>query len=279
MPLLYALASRGATFSGSPRMAASCLRETLHLLGKVTPQPFKVRLPRIGDLGLRICHGTGPEFHRIAEELAKHNGDPDFTSAFYAKMDPDLVKNLPVTVATSNAPSAEGDVKVFGSAFTTAVNAETPVPGFVKKAALFHGQFPNDEPTAVFNQALMRGDDPDLWDLAWKHTQIAAKKLLDPADTWSDRAGLLASVIGVQSKYAGHFWKRARTFSGEAAQLKEKRLNAMTKAKKRDFKNATSRAAKASSKSAREAERLLASTAWARSPGLWKPPLLTVEAG
>ena len=201
---------------------------------------------------------AGPEFHRIAEELAKHKGDPDFASAFYAKMNPDLVKNLPMAIVAANAPSAKDDVKVFGSAFTTAVNAETPAPGFDKKAALFHGQFTKDEPTAVFNRALMQGDDPELWDLAWKHTQIAAKKLLDPADTWSDSAGLLASVIGVQSKYAAHFWEKAQKFSGEAAQLKQQRLNAMTKAQKREFKNATSRAAKASGKSAREAERILA---------------------
>ncbi|GAA2763781.1 hypothetical protein GCM10010103_28220 [Streptomyces paradoxus] len=200
---------------------------------------------------------AGAEFHRIAEELAKHKGDADFTSAFYAKMDPDLVKNLPMVVAAANAPTAKDDVKAFGAAFTTAVNAESPAPGFDKKAALFHGQFTKDEPTAVFNRALMQGDDPELWDIAWKHTQIAAKKLLDPADTWSDSAGLLASVLGVQAKYANNFWTSAQKFSDEAAQLKQQRLNAMTKAEKRAFKNATSRAAKASGKSAREAERIL----------------------
>lgn len=200
---------------------------------------------------------AGPEFHRIAEELAKHQGDPDFTSAFYAKMKPDLVKNLPMVVAAANAPSAKDDVKAFGAAFTTAVNAETPAPGFEKTAALFHGEFTKDEPTAVFNRALMQGDNPDLWDLAWKHTQIAVKKLGDPADTWSDSAGLLASVIGVQGKYAGHFWEQSQKFSDEAGQLYQRRLGAMSKAEKRAFKNATSRAAKASGRSAREAERIL----------------------
>ncbi|MGA5893787.1 hypothetical protein [Streptomyces venetus] len=201
---------------------------------------------------------AGAEFHRIAQELAEHKGDSDFTSAFYAKMDPDLVKNLPITVVAANAPTARNDAKAFGFAFTTAVNAEDPAPGFNKKAALYHGQFTEDEPTAVFNRALMQGDDPVLWSLAWKHAQVAAMKLLDPADTWSDSAGLLASMIGVQSKYADHFWEKAQKFSGEAAQLKQQRLNAMTKAQRREFKNATSRAAKASGKSAREAERTLA---------------------
>ncbi|MET9577205.1 hypothetical protein ABZY30_16890 [Streptomyces massasporeus] len=201
---------------------------------------------------------AGLELHRIAEELAKHMGDPDFASAFYAAMEPDLVENLPVALVTANAPTARGDLKVFGSAFTTAIEAETSAPGLAKKAALFHGEFTKDEPTAVFNRALMQGDDPDLWDLAWRHTQIAARKLLDPADTWSDSVGLLAGVIGVQSKYAAHFWERAQRFSGEAAQLKQQRLDAMSKAQKRELKNATARAARTSARSAREAERILA---------------------
>lgn len=201
---------------------------------------------------------AGPEFHRIAEGLTRHKGDPDFTSAFYAKMKPDLVKNLPMVVAAANAPSAKDDVKIFGSAFTDAVNAETPAPGFDKTAALFHGELSQDEPTAVFSRALMQGDDPDLWALTWKHTKIAVKKLGDPADTWSDSAGLLASVIGVQGKYAGHFWEQSQKFNDEASQLYQRRVNTMSKADKRAFKKATSRAAKASATSAREAERILA---------------------
>ncbi|MEU3841761.1 hypothetical protein AB0E88_17230 [Streptomyces sp. NPDC028635] len=201
---------------------------------------------------------AGPEFHRIAEELGKHAGDPDFTSAFYAKMNPDLVKNLPVTVAAANAPTAENDTKAFGSAFTTAINSDYPAPGFEKTAALFHGDFSEDEPTAALNRALMQGDDPDLWDIAWKHTKIALKKLTDPADTWSDSAGLLASIIGVQAKYAGHFWEESQKFSDAASQLYERRINAMSKADRRAFKNATKRAARASKQSARAAERILA---------------------
>ncbi|MEV0981292.1 hypothetical protein [Streptomyces sp. NPDC049915] len=201
---------------------------------------------------------AGPEFHRIAEELAKRKGDPDFTSAFFAKMNPALAKNLPMVVAAADAPTAENDVKVFGSAFTTAVNADAPAPGFEKTAALFHGEFSKDEPSAALNRALMQGDDPDLWDIAWKHTKIAAQKLTDPADTWSDSAGLLASVIGMQAKYAGNYWEQSQKFSDEASQLYDRRINAMSKADKRAFKNATKRAARASKQSAREAERILA---------------------
>lgn len=60
--------------------------------------------------------GAGPAFHRIAEELAKRSRDPDYTSAFYAGMDPDLVKNLPMAIAVANAPTAmRGSLSLSGS--------------------------------------------------------------------------------------------------------------------------------------------------------------------
>lgn len=173
-------------------------------------------------------------------------------------MDSKLVKNLPTAVAAANAPTAKADAKLFGAAFATAVNAESPAPGFDKTVALFHGDLQQDEPGAVFNRALMQGDDPELWEIAWKHTKIAVKKLGDPADTWSDSAGLLASVIGVQSKFSSHYWERAQKFSDEASQHYRDRRAAMSKEDKRKFKNATKRSAKASKASAREAERILA---------------------
>ncbi|MGI5393464.1 hypothetical protein [Streptomyces sp. CA-251251] len=200
---------------------------------------------------------SGAAFHRIAAELAKHKGDPDFASAFFAGMDPKLLEVLPVTVAAAGASTAEDDVKVFGSAFTAAIYAHSPAPGFENAAALFHGELGEDQPTAVFNRALMQGDDPTLWDMAWLHTKIAVKKLGDPADTWSDTIGLLAAIIGTQAKYAGHFWERSQRFSDEASRLYEQRLNAMSKEDKRKFKNETKRAARASRQSVREAERIL----------------------
>ncbi|MFH8453666.1 hypothetical protein ACH4CD_31015 [Streptomyces fungicidicus] len=198
------------------------------------------------------------EFHRIAEELAAHKKDPDFTSAFYAGMKPELLKVLPVTVATAGARTAEADAKVFGSAFSTAVAAAAPAPGFDKAVALFHGDIGKDEPTAVFNRALMQGDDVDLWAVAWKHVGIAVRKLGDPADTWSDTAGLLGSVIGMQAKYAGHFWERAQKFSDEASLLYERRINSLSAEERRKFKKDTRRAARNARQSAREAERVFA---------------------
>lgn len=50
---------------------------------------------------------AGAEFHRITGRLARHSGDPDVTSAFYAPMDPELVKNLQVAIAAADAPTAE----------------------------------------------------------------------------------------------------------------------------------------------------------------------------
>ncbi|ANB07850.1 hypothetical protein SAM40697_3892 [Streptomyces ambofaciens] len=200
---------------------------------------------------------AGTEFHRIAEVLAKHKGDPDFTSAFYAKMDQELLAVLPVTIAAGGAPTAEDDMKVFGSAFTAAVYAHSPAPGFEKAAALFHGDIGKDQPTAVFNRALMQGDDPTLRDLAWLHLKLAVKKLGDPADTWSDTVGLVAAVFGTQAKYAGHFWERSQKFSDEASRLYQQRVGAMNKKDRRKLKNATKHAAQASRTSAREAERIL----------------------
>lgn len=201
---------------------------------------------------------AGAEFHRIAAVLAAHRGDPDFASAFYAKIDPALLKVLPVTVAAAKAPTAEADAKLFGHAFTTAVDADPPAPGFAKAVALFHGDIGEDEPTAVFNRALMQGDDAELWAVAWKHTKIAVKKLGDPADTWSDTAGLLASVIGMQAKYAGHFWERSQRLSDEASRLYQRRVNSMSAEERRKFKKDTRRAARAARQSARDAERVLA---------------------
>ncbi|MGW1727371.1 hypothetical protein ACWCQK_31195 [Streptomyces sp. NPDC002306] len=200
---------------------------------------------------------AGAEFHRIAAELAKHRGDADFVSALYAGMNPDLVRNLPMAIATAGAPTAEDDVRLFGSSFTTAINSESPAPGFEKTAALFHGPITDSEPAAVFNRALLQGDDPELWDLAWKHTEIAVKKLGDPADTWSDSVGLLASVFGMQSKYAEDFRQRSRSLFDAARDLKQDRVNAVGKAAKRALKNETRRVGRASRNSAVEAERIL----------------------
>ncbi|WP_268220491.1 hypothetical protein [Streptomyces sp. EMB24] len=196
------------------------------------------------------------EFHRIAEVLAVHKGDPDFTSAFFAGLDPQVLKNLPVMVVAADASTAEADAKVFGSAFSTAVASASPAPGFSRAVALFHGDIGEDEPTALFSRALMQGDDKDLWAVAWRHTTLAAKKLGDLADTWSDSAGLLASVVGMQAKYAGHFWKRSQQFSDEASRLYQQRVNSMSPDERRKFKKDTRRAARNARQYAREAERV-----------------------
>ncbi|MFB7332100.1 hypothetical protein ACFC00_10650 [Streptomyces adustus] len=199
---------------------------------------------------------AGPEFHRIAQELAAHKGDPDFDSSFYARMDPNLVKNLPMAVAMSDAPTAREDIKTFGAAFTAAVNADEPAPGFDKVLDLFHGDIPEDDPGAVFNRALLQGDDPDLWDTAWKHLEKAVTDLGDPKATWTVHAGLLASVIGFQSHLSEQLRGEAEQFSREAEAAYEKRVNAMSPKERARFRTETRAAAKASKAASREAERI-----------------------
>lgn len=201
---------------------------------------------------------AGPAFHRIAEELAKRSKDPDFTSAFYASMDPDLVKNLPMAIAVAGAPTAKEDAKVFGTAFTTAASAEKPAPGFNKVLDLFHGDLPEDEPGAIFNRALMQGDDPDVWDTAWKHLQKAVTDLGDPKATWTVHAGLVAGVFGVQSKLADQLWDESGKFSQAAKAAYERRINAMTPAERAKFRKETRNNAKASKAASRQAERTFA---------------------
>ncbi|MEU0909420.1 hypothetical protein [Streptomyces althioticus] len=201
---------------------------------------------------------AGPAFHRIAQELAARSKDPDFTSAFYAAMEPDLVKNLPTAIAVANAPTAKDDARIFGTAFTTAVSAENPAPGFHKVLDVFHGDLPEDEPGAIFNRALMQGDDPELWETAWKHLQKAVTDLGDPKATWTVHAGLIAGVIGVQSKLADKFWNEAAQFSQAAKAAYERRINAMTPAERARFKKETRINAKASKAASRQAERLFA---------------------
>ncbi|MCX5293793.1 MULTISPECIES: hypothetical protein [unclassified Streptomyces] len=199
---------------------------------------------------------AGPVFHRIAQELAAHKGDPDFDSSFYAKMDPNLVKHLPMAIVMSNAPTAEDDTKVFGAAFTAAVNADNPAPGFNKVLDLFHGDIPKDDPGAVFNRALMQGDDPDMWDVAWKHLKKAVTDLGDPKATWTVHAGLVAGVIGFQSHLSEKLWGEAEKFSQEAKAAYEKRINAMSPKERAQFRKETRAAAKARNAASREAERI-----------------------
>ncbi|MGW7818681.1 hypothetical protein ACWGLF_11190 [Streptomyces puniciscabiei] len=199
---------------------------------------------------------AGPEFHAIAQELAAHKGDPDFASSFYAKMDPNLVKHLFTAIVVANAPTAEEDAKTFGAAFTAAVDAPNPAPGFGKVLQLFHGDIPKNEPDAVFNRALMQGNDPDIWDLAWKHFKKATTDLFDPKATWTVHAGLMASVLAVQSQLSKPLWEEAQKFQKAADEAFQKRMNAMTPAERRAFKRETSRLAKSAKNADAEAERI-----------------------
>ncbi|WP_328537325.1 hypothetical protein [Streptomyces sp. NBC_00344] len=209
------------------------------------------------DQAGRLARGPGGrEFHRIAATLAAHHGDPDFTSAFYAQMDPKLAKSLPSVIMAAAAGSAESDAKVFGQAFTTAAMADSPAPGFKQTLSLFHGPIGANDPGAFFNRALMQGDTPELWDRGWWHLKRASAKLLDPADTWSDDVGLLAGVIGVQIQLSDHYREEATEFARDAQQLYRERVAAIGKAAKRRLSKATGHTGRAAKAAAMESERL-----------------------
>ncbi|MFD6625348.1 hypothetical protein [Streptomyces diastaticus] len=201
---------------------------------------------------------AGPAFHRIAVELAARAKDPDFSAAFYAAMDPEVVKQLPLAVAAAGAATAQDDLKVFGTAFTSATTAEKPPPGFHKVLEVFHGDLPEDEPGALFNRVLMQNDDPELWDKAWHHLKTAITDLGDPDKTWTVHAGLVAGVIGVQSQLADHLWESSRVLAGDAKAAYEKRINALTPGDRAEFRRETRAHAKASKSASRQAERLFA---------------------
>ncbi|MFD7872728.1 hypothetical protein ACFV5G_01110 [Streptomyces sp. NPDC059766] len=207
-------------------------------------------------LGAMEPDRAGPALHRIAAELAAHRGDGDFASAFYAEADPGLVKNLPSVIATANAPTAREDARIFGAAFTAAIDADAPAPGFDKVLDLFHGDIPENEPAAVFDRALMQGDDPGLWDTAWKHLEKATTDLGDPKATWTVHAGLVAGVVGFQSHQAENLWDEADRFSQEAKAAYERRLNALTPQERALFRKQTRAAAKAAKGTSREAEQI-----------------------
>ncbi|MFB7075779.1 hypothetical protein ACFCX2_43540, partial [Streptomyces sp. NPDC056290] len=64
--------------------------------------------------------------------------------------------------------------------------------------------------------------------------------------------------IGMQAKFASHFWERSQHFSDEASRLYQRRVNSMSPEERRRFKKDTRRAARAARQSASEAERILA---------------------
>lgn len=201
---------------------------------------------------------AGPAFHRIAQELAKHGEDPDFASAFYAAMDPEVVKNLPVAIAAAGAKTAKEDARAFGAAFTAAVGADKPAPGFRKIMDVFHGDLPEDDPGALFGRVLTQGDDPDLWDRAWHHLTTALTDLGDPKKTWTVHAGLVAGVIGIQSNLADKFWDASAKLAQDAKDAYHRRINAMTPKQRAEFRKETRLNAKASKAAARQAEQIFA---------------------
>ncbi|MFE9453589.1 hypothetical protein [Streptomyces sp. NPDC006739] len=79
----------------------------------------------------------GKQYHEIAQQLAAHRDDPDYCSAFYAALSPNLTQNLPNFLASTGSSTAGQDLKAFSQALGVAVSDAYPPPGFDKVRNLF----------------------------------------------------------------------------------------------------------------------------------------------
>src|SRR6266699_2733426 len=75
--------------------------------------------------------------HQIALELASHQDDPAFTSAFYGTLGPQRTKIIPIYMTQSGSRTAAGDLKIYSHALGTALSAPYPAPGMDKVSSDF----------------------------------------------------------------------------------------------------------------------------------------------
>lgn len=199
---------------------------------------------------------AGTDFHKIAQELAAHKDDPDWTSAFYAGLDPKLAAQLPSVIAATHSPTGKDDMATFADAFHTAMNAAKPAPGFDKVLTLFQGPVPKNDPSAVWNRALMQKDDPNLWSIAWADLT----DIFVPKDSWSTEGGILQGVLAGQAQYAHLITERADRFAKAAQALHDYRVNSktLTTAQRNAIKKLTGNLGRASEADLRQAEGVLA---------------------
>jgi len=237
----------------------------LHAMVNVPEPVMSVKQARAGgtkaakeaDAAEALAAGpAGTAFHRIATELAAHKDDPDWTSAFYAGLDPKLAAQLPSVIAATHSTTGKQDMATFAEAFRSAMSADSPAPGFSKTLALFQGPVPKNDPSAVWNRALMQQDDPDLWDIAWADL----KDLFNPKDSWSTQGGILQGVLAGQAQYANLIRERADRFAKAAQALHDYRVNSpsLTAAQRRAIKKLTGNLGRASEADLRQAEGVLA---------------------
>jgi hypothetical protein len=67
--------------------------------------------------------------HEIALELARHQDDPAFTSAFYGTLGPQRTKIIPIYMTQSGSGTAADDLEIYSHALGTALTAPYPAPG------------------------------------------------------------------------------------------------------------------------------------------------------
>jgi len=75
--------------------------------------------------------------HQIALELASHQDDPAFTSAFYGTLGPQRTRIIPIYMTQSGSRTAAGDLKIYSHALGTALSAPYPAPGMDKVSSDF----------------------------------------------------------------------------------------------------------------------------------------------
>lgn len=105
----------------------------------------------------------GDQYHQIALELAKHQDDPDYCSAFYAALKPpNLAVSMPSLLAATGSKTAPKDLEAFSKALGEATRAPYPAAGFDKVKALYTTAVPKGDYGAGWDRmAMMQYGDFD----------------------------------------------------------------------------------------------------------------------
>ncbi|MGW1282746.1 DUF6571 family protein [Streptomyces sp. NPDC002586] len=102
--------------------------------------------------------GTGDsakQYHEIAQQLAAHKDDPDYCSAFYAAINPNLAQNIPTFLTSTGSSTAGEDLKAYSQAFGSACSDDYPAPGFDKVKKLYLTPPPKGDNILAWNRGAM----------------------------------------------------------------------------------------------------------------------------
>ncbi|OIK01213.1 hypothetical protein BIV23_26090 [Streptomyces monashensis] len=102
--------------------------------------------------------GTGDsaeQYHEIAQQLAAHKDDPDYCSAFYAAISPNIAQNLPTFLSSTGSSTAGEDLKAYSQALGSACSDGYPAPGFDKVKKLYLTPPPKGDNALAWNRGAM----------------------------------------------------------------------------------------------------------------------------